>query len=142
MKKDERFCVGQKALILKNDEVLVLHDPMPLPGAVDLPGGKIQIGERDFEKSLQREVYEETNLCIKVGRPFYTSFWEFPKGSDHRNQGKKIFLLFYSCIYKNGEVKISSEHDWFRWINKRNFMNVFTKKNNIFYALTKYFKMF
>lgn len=139
--QDELFCVGQKAVILRKNEVLVLHDPMPPPGAIDLPGGKIQAGERDFEKSLQREVYEETNLKIKVGRPFYTSFWEFPKGSNHRNQGKKIFLLFYSCIYVSGEVKISSEHDWLKWVNKRNYMNIFIKKNNIFYALTEYFMM-
>jgi len=80
MKQDELFCVGQKAVILKNNEVLILHDPVPPPGVIDLPGGKIQTGERDFIKSLQREVFEETNLKIKVGRPFYTSFWEFPKG--------------------------------------------------------------
>ena len=114
MKQDELFCVGQKAVILKNNEVLILHDPMPPPGAIDLPGGKIQMGEKDFVKSLKREVYEETNLKIKIGRPFYTSFWEFPKGSNHRNQGKKIFLLFYLCKFISGQVKISSEHDWFK----------------------------
>ncbi|NCO88395.1 hypothetical protein AUK04_00525 [Candidatus Roizmanbacteria bacterium CG2_30_33_16] len=141
MKPDELFCVGQKAVILKNNEVLILHDPVPPPGVIDLPGGKIQTGERDFIKSLQREVFEETNLKIKVDRPFFTSFWEFSKGSNHRNKGKKIFLLFYYCTYISGEVKISSEHDWFKWVNKKNYMSSFINKNNIFYALTEYFKI-
>lgn len=141
MKQDELFCVGQKAIILKNNEVLVLHDPMPPPGNIDLPGGKIQAGERDFVKSLQREVFEETKLRIKVGKPFFTSYWEFPKGSNHRNQGKKIFLLFYTCEYVSGKVKISSEHDWFKWVNKNSYKKIYTKRNNIFYAFTEYFRM-
>lgn len=74
MKPDELFCVGQKAVIRKGDEVLILHDPVPAPGNIDLPGGKIQMGERNFSLALQREVGEETRLTIKVGEPFFTSY--------------------------------------------------------------------
>lgn len=139
---DELFCVGQKAVIRKGDEVLILHDPDPSPGNIDLPGGKIQLGERNFVAAVQREVREETRLTIKVGRPFFTSYWEFADSSIHRNKGKKIFLVFYECVYVNGEVKISGEHDWYKWVTKKNFGQVFNSKNNVFNALTAYFNLF
>ncbi len=139
MKRDELFCVGQKAVINKDGLVLVLHDPLPQPGNIDLPGGKIQEGELDFTKALQREVKEESNLIIEVGRPFYTHYWEFPKDSIHRNRGKKIYLVFYTCNYLSGEVKISEEHDWYRWVGKNDYKNAFIEQNNIFKALSVYF---
>ena len=138
-KQDELFCVGQKAVIHKNGHVLVLHDPLPFPGCLDLPGGKIQEGERDFKLALQREVREETNLKIKVGKPFFTSYWEFPIGSSHRNKGKKIFLVFYRCKYISGEVVISDEHDWYKWVTKENYKDELKEKNNMYQALTQYF---
>jgi len=136
---DEQFCVGQKAVIHKNGEVLVLHDPVPSPGNIDLPGGKIQVGELDFSAALQREVTEETNLQIKVGRPFYTSYWEFKKDSEHRNSGKKIYLVFYACEYVSGDLQISSEHDWSEWVTAANYAQAFKDRNNIYDELTVYF---
>jgi len=141
VKEDELFCVGQKAVILREKEILLLHDPMPPPGTIDLPGGKIQVGERDFTKALQREVYEESGLTIKVGPPFFVSFWKFARNHPHRNQGKKIFLVFYVCVYQSGAVELSEEHDWFRWTDKKSFPEIFNEKNNIFLAVSTYFRM-
>lgn len=139
MAEDQLFCIGQKAVIEKDGEVLVLHDPIPAPGNIDLPGGKIQTGELDFTIALQREVYEETCLNIKVGRPFYTSYWEFKRDSTHRNSGKKIYLVFYACEYMSGELRISTELDWFKWVTKENYSHKLRDRNNIFEALTVYF---
>lgn len=136
---DELFCVGQKAVIRKGSQVLVLHDPVPSPGNIDLPGGKIQEGERDFPAALQREVREETGLEITVGRPFFTHYWEFPADSPHRNRGKKIYLVFYECAYASGEVRISGEHDWFRWVTADDYERLFENKNNVYKALSRYF---
>jgi len=52
---------------------------------------------------------------------------------------EKIGIMRKSGI--SGEVKISSEHDWSKWVNKKNYMSSFINKNNIFYALTEYFKI-
>ena len=136
---DELFCIGQKAVIKRGYEVLVLHDPLPAPGNIDLPGGKIQVGERDFVAALKREVTEETGLSIKVGKPFFTSYWEFVRGSGHRNEGKKIFLIFYACEYIHGNVELSSEHDWYRWVNKDTFKSSFDNPNTAYQALHTYF---
>jgi len=136
---DEIFCVGQKAVIDKHGRILVLHDPIPAPGGIDLPGGKIQEREYDFYKALEREVLEETQLKIKIIRPFFTNFFEFPKDSPHRNKGKKIFLVYYICEYVSGKVSLSEEHDWYKWVKINDYQKVFKKKNNIFEALCAYF---
>src|SRR4030042_4668310 len=110
MAEDKLFYVGQKAFINKNDEVLVLFDPIL---GLDYPGGKIQEGETNFDVALKREVMEETGLEIEVGDPFARWYFEF--GPGHRNAGKKVFLIGYKCKYKSGEVKISEEHNKFKW---------------------------
>jgi len=140
--KDRLFCVGQKAVINKKGKILVLHDPIPPPGGIDLPGGKIQKGEHDFYKALAREVFEETHLEIKIIRPFFTNYFEFPKDSPHRNRGKKIFLVYYVCKYVSGKITMSEEHDWYKWVDAKNYQEVFKRKNNIFEALGVYFNRF
>jgi 8-oxo-dGTP pyrophosphatase MutT (NUDIX family) len=140
MSEDRQFYVGQKAVIAKGSEVLLLHHPVPAPGNNDLPGGKIQVGETDFIEALKREVLEETNLKITVGRPFFTNYWEFPADSNHRNRGKQIYLVFFACTYASGEVKISHEHDWFKWVDRANFASNFARQNNVFQALDIYFR--
>jgi hypothetical protein len=49
MKDDALFCVGQKAFIEKDGEILVLNDPLE---GLDFPGGKIQVGETDFAEAV------------------------------------------------------------------------------------------
>jgi 8-oxo-dGTP diphosphatase len=133
-KEDELFCVGQKAFIEKADEVLVLNDPSE---GLDFPGGKIQEGERDFVEALKREVREETSLEIEVGSPFTVWFNQFT--GTHRNAGKKVYLVGFKCKYVSGEIKLSDEHNSFRWVNKTNFHEV-DDGSVYFNALKKYFE--
>ena len=139
MKNDALFCVGQKAFIQKSGKVLVLSDPVE---GLDFPGGKIQEGEaKDGEassliKSLQREVREETNLEIEVGDPFAAWYHEFP--STHRNYGKVVYLVAFRCQYVSGELKLSDEHNDFRWVDKNNYQEV-DDGSDYFSVLEKYF---
>ena len=137
MKPDKLFYIGQKALIRKNNEILILHDPVI--NKIDLPGGKIQIGEYDFNSALKREVYEETCLKIKINRPIDIGYFFFSRGTNHRNAGKEIFIVFYDCQYISGKIKISKEHDSYQWINKANYKKYFKDKNNIYEVISKYF---
>ena len=134
-KEDALFCVGQKAFIEKDGNVLVLNDPLE---GLDFPGGKVQVGETDFVEALRREVREETMLEIEVGEPFVVWYNEF--APPHRNAGKKVYLVGFRCKYKSGEVVLSSEHNKFSWVNKDNFHKV-NDGTQYFTPLKKYFEL-
>lgn len=139
MKNDALFCVGQKAFIEKDGKVLVLFDPVE---ELDFPGGKIQEGEaKDADASslvlaLQREVREETNLEIEVFNPFAVWYHEFPKS--HRNYPKVVYLVGFKCKYVSGEIKLSDEHNKFKWVDKNDYNEV-DDGSDYFDALKKYF---
>ena len=140
MKNDALFCVGQKALVEKDRRVLVLNDPVE---GLDFPGGKIQEGEAvngdasSLTRSLQREAREETGLEIEVCEPFAVWYHEFPK--EHRNYGKNVYLVAFRCQYVSGELKLSDEHDKFRWVDKNDYKEV-DDGSDYFGILEKYFK--
>lgn len=140
MNKDALFCVGQKAFIEKDGKVLVLSDPVE---GLDFAGGKIQEGEpKDGDASslicsLQREVREETGLEIEVFNPFAVWYHEFPKW--HRNYGKVVYLVAFRCKYVSGELKLSDEHDKFRWVGKDDYKEV-DDGSDYFDVLRKYFE--
>lgn len=133
------FWVGQKAFIEKNGEVLVLHDPAE---GLDFPGGRIEVGEAkdgdtsSLTLSLKREVLEETGLEVEVGSPFAVWYNEFSAG--HANAGKGVYLVGFKCHYLSGELKLSHEHDNFKWVNKSNYKEV-NDGTSFFEILEKYF---
>ncbi len=134
MVKDKLFYVGQRAFIDRNGDVLILNDPIY---GLDFPGGKIQEGETDFIEALKREVHEETALEIEVGSPF--AVWQFMIGKHHRYAGKQVYLVGFKCRYLSGEVKLSVDHDNFRWVNKNNYHEIDDDSPH-FKALEKYFQ--
>lgn len=142
MSEDQQFYIGQKVVLEKDGKVLVLNDP--LFGA-DLPGGKIQAGETDFIGALKREVFEETGLQIGVIRPFHTGYFEVPltvKGRQHRNAGKRIFLIFFKALYLSGKITLSDEHDGYFWVDKDNYLKKINDKlGNTTQALRAYFTL-
>ncbi|MES3032080.1 MAG: NUDIX domain-containing protein [Patescibacteria group bacterium] len=141
MKKDALFCVGQKAFIEKNGKVLVLNDPLV---GLDFPGGKIQEGEAqegDFNSlidALKREVREETGLEIEVFEPFAVWYRKFLE-KNHRNYGKEVYLVAFSCKYVSGEIKLSEEHNKFKWVDRSDYKEL-NDGSEYFNALEKYFK--
>ena len=141
MKNDALFCISQKAFIEKEGKVLVLSDPVE---GLDFPGGKIQEGEAQdgdassLVTSLKREVLEETGLEIDVFNPFTVWYHEFPKES--RNFGKVVYLVGFRCKYISGEIKLSDEHDKFRWVDKSDYKEV-DDGSDYFDMLEKYIKL-
>ncbi|HEY4509018.1 MAG TPA: NUDIX domain-containing protein [Candidatus Paceibacterota bacterium] len=141
MKNDALFCVGQKAFIEKDGKVLVLFDPVE---GLDFAGGKIQEGEAvdadasSLVLSLKREVMEETGLEIEVYNPFAVWYHEFPK--THRNYPKVVYLVAFRAKYVSGDVKLSEEHNNFRWVDKNNYKEV-DDGSDYFDVLEKYFEL-
>jgi 8-oxo-dGTP diphosphatase len=121
--------------------VLVLHDPVE---GLDFPGGRIEVGEAksgdvsSLEKSLKREISEETGLEVEVGSPFAVFYNEFPEG--HVNAGKGVYLVGFKCRYISGESKLSHEHDNFKWVGKEDYKEV-ADGTSYFDVLEKYFNL-
>jgi 8-oxo-dGTP pyrophosphatase MutT (NUDIX family) len=137
MAKDKLFHVGQKAVIEKDGQILILHNPQM---GIDLPGGKIQEGETDFIESLKREVFEETGLTVTIHNPFHTGYFEHIKDKSYRNGGKKIFLVFFKATFTSGEIVLSEEHDNYQWIDKKSYKKLKqVSGGNVLQALKRYF---
>lgn len=133
MKDDANFFVGQKAFVRKDDQVLVIFDPIE---GLDFPGGKIQEGEFDVAVSLQREIQEESSLEVVVKNPFAT--WIKVMPPQHKHAGKPVFLVAYNCEYKSGEIRLSEEHNGFKWVDKDTYKSV-DDGTSFFEILEKYF---
>jgi len=102
--------VAGKALIVNENKILLLQRSLGSsfdPGLWELPGGKIAYGE-DLIEALLREVQEEVNIKIKVGRPFIT--WHFTK------EPFWVTGITFLCEYISGEVLLSEEHAEYVWI--------------------------
>ncbi|MEO6508568.1 MAG: NUDIX domain-containing protein [Patescibacteria group bacterium] len=112
----EQFIAG-RALITYKDKVLVIRESQKYKGGTnigkyDLPGGKISPGE-DFREGLIREVQEECGLEVTLGNPFYLDEWH------PIIEGKEIQIIgiFLQAIATTDEVKLSDDHDDYRWIS-------------------------
>lgn len=139
MKQDAVFCIAQKAFIEKDGKLLILMDPIQ---GLDFPGGKIQEGEAidgdpsSLTRALQREVKEETGCEIEVLEPFTVWYHEFLRSS--RNYGKVAYFVGFRCRYVSGTIRLSSEHDDFRWVDQHTYLDL-NDGTEYFEVLRKYF---
>lgn len=98
--------VAVNAFLIKDNKFLLLkrNDPPLIWGP---PGGKLEL-EEDPIPGLKREVKEETNLEIEVLIPVATWFGEY--------NNKKILAIDYLCRFKSGNLKLSTEHNSYKWL--------------------------
>lgn len=113
--------VAAKAVIVNpKGQVLILresdaHDTNTQVGRYQLPGGRLEPGERYLD-ALTREVMEETGLTIRPGRPVYVGEWRpVIKGVPHQ-----IVAIFTICQTDSSTVRLSDEHDGYAWIDPQN----------------------
>lgn len=122
---------------------LLLHYPS---GHWEFAKGHIEKGE-DFEKTIRREVEEETGIKdLKIIPRFkeYSKYF-FRKSYDLFGEAKKTapwvfkLVIFYLAETKTENVIISKEHKGFLWLpyepalkklNFKNAKNILTKANN------------
>lgn len=110
--------VAMKAIIVNGDgKVLLLREASTYEegtnvGRYQFPGGRINPGE-PFLDGLRREVKEETGLEVEVGEPIYVGEW-FPVIRGVLNH---IVATFFICRPLTTEVKLSEEHDDYKWVD-------------------------
>lgn len=109
---DKIIKVSAHGFIKKGDKILITQRPLDddyMPGYWDTPGGTIEFGEKCVD-GLIREIKEETELDVKVGKIIYCF--------DHlSNPQRHQFTLVYECEYIGGEVNLDpKEHQQFKWL--------------------------
>ena len=107
------------ALIKRGGNILIIKrasEDSYCPGLWDLPSGDVLPNET-IKETLSREVMEETNLKIKTAE--FSSVWE------EKSEKERILGLVFTCSVLSNKVKLSIEHDEFKWIPKKE-LNKFT----------------
>ena len=110
----------QKAVIKKGNQYLVLlrHDKAKFfPGHWEFPGGKLKVGEGQFE-GVEREVVEETSLGVKA--------LEVVGSYEIEVLGETYQFLIYSIKILSGEVNLSDEHVDYKWVTKEELLKMKT----------------
>ena len=110
-----------KALLFNKEGSLLALRRVPsdlyLPGAWDLPGGKVEFGEAPGE-AVVRETMEESGLHAQVLGTL--DFWmNFPVP-----EVQYIGIVFV-CVSSQTEVILSEEHDTFSWVPHENIEHFF-----------------
>jgi 8-oxo-dGTP diphosphatase len=77
----------------------------------DLPGGTLVPDEQPLD-GLRREVLEETGLVIEVESPLCHLKW------DRHESGRPILVAFYIARTVGDDVRLSSEHVTYRWVDE------------------------
>ncbi len=127
-----KFIVGVYAVIQnQNDELLILSLPTSkkFPNeAWMLPGGRLE-NQENPEDTLIREIKEETNLEINVVSPCHVAIW--------MSDGEPKCSIFYHCQTKHNQVKLSDEHNAYKWISVEKIDSIPFHNNNSKIAIQK-----
>lgn len=97
------------AAVIYDDEGRVLATrcaPHKHNGGWEFPGGKIEHGESP-EAAVVREISEELNVRVRVGKLLHTVEWDYP--TFH------LRMYCYACSMQNGTLQLR-EHTAYRWL--------------------------
>lgn len=116
--------IGEYAIVLNSKkEFLILQWGSEKKNAWHFLGGRLNKGEKAIE-GLVREVKEEANLEIYDIKPIFTKIF---------TKERKYGVFFIAKAKEPYNIKISDEHQKFKWfkksdLNKINFWQPFYKK--------------
>ena len=93
------------AILVKNGKVLIAKRKPDdkQPGKWEFPGGKIEAGESARE-CLKREMQEEFEIEVRVGKFLAESIYHYPHGS--------IRLLAYQAEWQAGDLDLKDHADY------------------------------
>ena len=124
--REKEIGISQKAVIYREDgKILALRRTASAPSRPlywDLPGGQLEFGEEPKE-DIEREIKEEAGIDVKDLK-FLDVFATF-------NDRKQFWLTIgYRAKAVKDEIKLSFEHDDFRWITPDEFLKLKASPKN------------
>lgn len=119
------FQITQKLLIVNNQNQLLILKAA-VHGLYDLPGGRLDMQEFEIPlpECLKREALEELGENVKLEinyNPIVLSrelLWDKILKQDHY---RRIFIVGYEARYLGGEIKLSDEHESYKWVDIKTF---------------------
>lgn len=121
---NKAFLVSTKGIIINNQGQILLLKICDkdynekVREKWDIPGGLIEVDE-NTSQALVREIKEECGLNIEIGKllainDVSVEGFKFKNG-DVKNV--RIFVLGFFCKYQCGNIKLSEEHEDYKWVN-------------------------
>jgi 8-oxo-dGTP diphosphatase len=110
------FVVAVAVIIRRGNTFLAMRRALTKdagPGLWEAPSGRVQEGEALLEAAA-REVQEECGLTIRLDPRPLTSY-------PATRLGLPMIVIVYRADYLSGEVKLSEEHDRYRWLTPEMF---------------------
>jgi|SRR5579872_627421 len=104
------FRIAVKAFIVKDHKLLLIKrrsNDVHKPGAWDIPGGRLELGEDPY-LGISREALEEVGLELQILLPFDVHHFV-------RDDGQQITMLIFLCKPKTDQLKLSEEHQEYLW---------------------------
>lgn len=97
------------AVIIRGDKIFATQRGYgELKGGWEFPGGKVETGETN-KQALIREIKEELDIEIEVGRHLITVEYDYPEFH--------LSMDCFVCMIKSGEV-VLKEHKDSKWLTK------------------------
>ena len=105
------------AILIRGDEVLLMHRKNEHQEFHCFPGGGVEEGEK-VEEAVVRELLEETTIDIKINKLLY-----------HHIHDNDTEQFFYLCDYIKGEPKLAEDsEEKAEMINGKEFFNPYWEK--------------
>ena len=106
--------VGVGAIVIEDGKVLMIKRAAPPNKNLwAIPGGRLELGET-LQEGAEREIFEETNIRIRAGKPIYTF--------DLLERDKKGNVYFHFVVvdleaeYLEGDINAASDALDVRWV--------------------------
>ena len=99
--------VGVGAIVIKDGRVLLIRRAAPPNKDLwAIPGGMLELGET-IQEGAEREIFEETNIRIKAGKPIFT-FDLLERDQEGRVQFH-FLIVDMEAEYLAGEIRAASD---------------------------------